>query len=157
MYGMAAIGQAPAVFASTSRFGVPWMTVLVMSVALLLGVLLNYWIPQELFLIFASLVTFSVVWVWLMILLSQMAMRRSMSQSEIEALHFPVPLGNVGQMCAVVFMLFVFVVLGAFPDTRLALYVGVGWLALLSLAYWIWIRPDALHRGRTEPCLEAHE
>ena len=61
MYGMAAIGQAPAVFARTSRFGVPWMTVLVMSVALLLGVLLNYWIPQELFLIFASLVTLSLI------------------------------------------------------------------------------------------------
>lgn len=47
MYGMAAIGQAPAAFASTSRFGVPWMTVLVMSVALLFGVLLNYLVPRS--------------------------------------------------------------------------------------------------------------
>ncbi|WP_416758870.1 amino acid permease [Pseudomonas sp. BNK-6] len=142
MYGMAAIGQAPAAFASTSRFGVPWMTVLVMSVALLFGVLLNYLVPEELFLVFASLVTFSVVWVWLMILLSQMAMRRSMSPEESAALGFPVPFGAAGQVCAVLFMLFIFVVLGAFAQTRLALYVGVGWLALLSLAYWIWIRPN---------------
>ncbi|MBS7556950.1 amino acid permease [Pseudomonas sp. RC4D1] len=142
MYGMAAIGQAPAAFASTSRFGVPWMTVLVMSVALLFGVLLNYLVPEELFLVFASLVTFSVVWVWLMILLSQMAMRRSMSPEEIAALGSPVPFGAAGQACAVLFMLFIFVVLGAFAQTRLALYVGVGWLALLSLAYWIWIRPN---------------
>lgn len=142
MYGMAAIGQAPAAFASTSRFGVPWMTVLVMSVALLFGVLLNYLVPEELFLVFASLVTFSVVWVWLMILLSQMAMRRSMNPEEITALGFPVPFGAAGQVCAVLFMLFIFVVLGAFAQTRLALYVGVGWLALLSLAYWIWIRPN---------------
>ncbi|RBJ83255.1 amino acid permease [Pseudomonas sp. MWU12-2534b] len=141
MYGMAAIGQAPAAFASTSRFGVPWMTVLVMSVALLFGVLLNYLVPEELFLVFASLVTFSVVWVWLMILLSQMAMRRSMTPEEIAALGFPVPFGAAGQVCAVLFMLFIFGVLGAFAQTRLALYVGVGWLALLSLAYWIWIRP----------------
>lgn len=151
MYGMAAIGQAPAVFARTSRFGVPWMTVLVMSVALLLGVLLNYWIPQELFLIFASLVTFSVVWVWLMILLSQMAMRRGMSAQEIDELKFPVPLGAAGQACAVVFMLFIFGVLGAFADTRLALYVGLGWLALLSLAYWIWIKPDTTGAAAVEP------
>ncbi|MBW8352283.1 MAG: amino acid permease [Pseudomonas sp.] len=142
MYGMAAIGQAPAAFASTSRFGVPWMTVLVMSVALLFGVLLNYLVPEELFLVFASLVTFSVVWVWLMILLSQMAMRRSMSPEEIAALGFPVPFGAAGQVCAVLFMLFIFVVLGAFAQTRLALYVGVGWLALLSLAYWVWIRSN---------------
>ncbi|MGR4040372.1 amino acid permease [Pseudomonas sp. 910_21] len=157
MYGMAAIGQAPAIFASTSRFGVPWMTVLVMSVALLLGVLLNYWVPEELFLIFASLVTFSVVWVWLMILLSQMAMRRAMTAEEIQALHFPVPLGNGGQLCAAVFMLFIFGVLGAFPDTRLALYVGLGWLALLSLAYWIWIRPGSFSKAGIEPGIEAHE
>lgn len=90
---------------------------------------------------FASLVTFSVVWVWLMILLSQMAMRRSMTPEEIAALGFPVPFGAAGQVCAVLFMLFIFGVLGAFAQTRLALYVGVGWLALLSLAYWIWIRP----------------
>lgn len=157
MYGMAAIGQAPAVFARTSRFGVPWMTVLVMSVALLLGVLLNYWVPGRLFLVFASLVTFSVVWVWLMILLSQIAMRRGLTTREVHELQFPVPLGIAGQACAVVFMLFIFAVLGAFADTRLALYVGVGWLALLSLAYWIWIRPAAVHGVVTEPGLETHE
>ncbi|MBP5150986.1 amino acid permease, partial [Pseudomonas protegens] len=157
MYGMAAIGQAPAVFARTSRFGVPWMTVLVMSVALLLGVLLNYWIPQELFLIFASLVTFSVVWVWLMILLSQMAMRRGMSAREIHELKFPVPLGTAGQACAVVFMLFIFGVLGAFADTRLALYVGLSWLALLSLAYWIWIKPDTTGSAAAESGIGTQE
>ncbi|WP_025132133.1 amino acid permease [Pseudomonas sp. PH1b] len=144
LYGMASIGQAPQAFARTTESGVPWMTVLVMSGALLLGVLLNYLVPQELFLIFASMVTFSVVWVWLMILLSQMAMRRGLSPDEIAALHFPVPFGAAGQICAVLFMLFIFVVLGTFPETRLALYVGGGWLLLLSLAYWIWIRPGRM-------------
>jgi len=37
LYGMAANGQAPMVFSRLSRFGVPWMTVLVMGVALLGG------------------------------------------------------------------------------------------------------------------------
>ena len=35
-------------------------------------------------------------------------------------------------------MLFVFAVLAAFEDTRGALYVGLGWLALLSAAY-LWL------------------
>ena len=79
----------------------------------------------------------SVVWVWLMILLSQLAMRRRLGPAAAE-LAFPVPLWPWGQRCAVVFMLFVFAVLAAFEDTRGALYVGLGWLALLSAAY-LWL------------------
>ncbi|RMN86048.1 amino acid permease, partial [Pseudomonas syringae] len=69
MYGLARDGQAPASFARVSRHGVPWMTVLVMGIALLGGVLLNYLIPKDVFLLIASLATFATVWVWLMILL----------------------------------------------------------------------------------------
>ncbi|WP_041770335.1 amino acid permease [Metapseudomonas resinovorans] len=141
LYGMAQNGQAPAGFARLSRHGVPWMTVLVMSIALLVGVLLNYLLPNELFLVFASLVTFAVVWVWLMILLSQVAMRRGLGPEEVVGLDFPVPFWPWGQYFAIVFMLFILGVLAVFPDTRLALYVGVGWLVLLSLAYWRWVRP----------------
>jgi histidine transporter len=45
-------------------------------------------------------------------------------------------------------MLFIFIVLGVFPETRLALFVGLGWLALLSAAYWLWGRPG---RSRGQP------
>ncbi|QPG65748.1 amino acid permease [Pseudomonas sp. BIGb0427] len=143
MYGMAHNGQAPASFAQLSRFGVPWMTVVVMAVALLLGVVLNYLAPENLFLILAAVVTFSIVWVWLMILLSQIVMRRGMSADEVTRLHFPVPFWPVGPACAVVFMLFIFGVLAWFPDTRMALYVGIGWLALLSLGYWLFVARQA--------------
>ncbi|MNZ15650.1 Proline-specific permease ProY [compost metagenome] len=142
LYGMAGNGQAPRAFARLSAHGVPWMTVLVMGLALLLGVLLNYLLPNELFLMFASLVTFSVVWVWLMILLSQVSMRRSMSGEEVGSLGFPVPLWPYGQYLAIAFMLFIFVVLAAFPDTRTALYIGAAWLVILTLAYWAWVRPN---------------
>ncbi|MCT4936264.1 hypothetical protein LZK35_17675, partial [Pseudomonas aeruginosa] len=64
-------GQAPVGFWRVSRHGVPWMTVLLMAVALLLGVALNYLIPQSVFLLIASIATFATVWVWLMILLAQ--------------------------------------------------------------------------------------
>ena len=139
MYGMAQNGQAPAGFATLSRFGVPWMTVAVMSIALLLGVALNYLVPENLFLILASVVTFSIVWVWLMILLSQAAMRRGMSKEEIAALDYPIPMWPVGPACAIAFMVFIFGVLGWFPATRTAMYVGLGWLTLLSVGYLIWV------------------
>lgn len=79
MYGLAQQGHAPRSFGKLSKHGVPWMTVVVMGAALLIGVLLNYLIPENVFLLIASIATFATVWVWLMILLTQVAMRRSMS------------------------------------------------------------------------------
>ena len=144
MYGLAREGQAPASFARLSRHGVPWITVLVMGVALLGGVLLNYLIPKDVFLLIASLATFATVWVWLMILMTQVAMRRSMSREEAAQLKFAVPLWPYGPAAAIVFMLFIFGVLGYFPDNRAALIVGAIWIGLLLIAYG-WVKPKALN------------
>lgn len=95
MYGMAQEGQAPRSFMKVSRTGVPWMTIVVMSVIMLIGVYLNYIIPKDIFVIIASLATFATVWVWLMILLSQVAMRRKMSAETASKLKFKVPFGRL--------------------------------------------------------------
>ncbi|MDT4884615.1 Proline-specific permease ProY [compost metagenome] len=93
--------------------------------------------------------TFSVVWVWLMILLSQIAMRRSLGREDVAALGFRVPFWPYGQYLAIAFMLFIFVVLAVFPDTRTALYIGAGWLVILTIAYWRWVKPSP--SAQTEP------
>ncbi|WP_367373833.1 amino acid permease [Pseudomonas lini] len=143
MYGLAQQGHAPKGFARLSRNGVPWLTVVVMSSALLLGVLLNYLIPENVFLLIASIATFATVWVWLMILFTQVAMRRSMSAEQVAQLKFPVPFWPYAPMAAIAFMLFIFGVLGYFPDTQAALIVGVVWIVLLVLAYLTWVKPAA--------------
>ena len=143
MYGLAQQGHAPKGFARLSRNGVPWLTVVVMSSALLLGVLLNYLIPENVFLLIASVATFATVWVWLMILFTQVAMRRSMSAEQVAQLKFPVPFWPYAPMAAIAFMLFIFGVLGYFSDTQAALIVGVVWIVLLVLAYLTWVKPAA--------------
>lgn len=144
MYGLAQQGQAPKGFAKISRHGVPWMTVLVMGAALLGGVVLNYLIPENVFLLIASIATFATVWVWLMILVTQVAMRRSMSREEVAQLKFPVPFWPYGPAAAIAFMLFVFGVLGYFPDTQAALLVGVVWVLFLVVAYKLWCKPQVV-------------
>ncbi|WP_423204595.1 amino acid permease [Pseudomonas kribbensis] len=148
MYGLAQQGHAPKGFARLSRNGVPWLTVIVMSCALLLGVLLNYLIPENVFLLIASIATFATVWVWLMILFTQVAMRRSMTPEQVAQLKFPVPFWPYAPMAAIAFMLFVFGVLGYFPDTQAALIVGVVWIGLLVLAYLTWVKPAAGQAAR---------
>ncbi|MGY2231836.1 amino acid permease [Pseudomonas tolaasii] len=143
MYGLAQQGQAPKGFAQLSKHGVPWMTVVVMGAALLGGVVLNYLIPENVFLLIASIATFATVWVWLMILFTQVAMRRSMTKEQVAELKFPVPFWPYAPAAAIVFMLFVFGVLGYFPDTQAALLVGAVWIVLLVIAYLLWVKPAA--------------
>ncbi|RSE33116.1 amino acid permease [Acinetobacter junii] len=141
LFGMSSRGQAPQVFQKISKNGVPWMTVVVMAGVLLIGVLLNFLIPENVFLIIASIATFATVWVWLMILLSQVAMRRKMSKEQIKALDFPVIGWPYAPAFAIAFMLFILAMMGYFPDSRPALYVGISWLVLLCIAYNIWVKP----------------
>ncbi|WP_343597057.1 amino acid permease [Acinetobacter sp.] len=141
MYGMAKKGQAPQIFGKTSKSGAPWMTVIVMAGVLMIGVVLNYLIPENVFEIIASLATFATVYVWLMILLAQMGMRKKLSQDEIKKLDFPVIGWPIAPIIATLFMLFVIAIIGYFPDSRPALYVGAIWLLILTVAYYIWIRP----------------
>lgn len=151
MFGLAQQGQAPKGFAQISRHGVPWMTVLVMGVTLLAGVVLNYLIPEDIFLVIASIATFATVWVWLMILVTQIAMRRSMTAEEVAQLKFPVPFWPYAPIAATVFMVFIFGVLGYFPDTRAALIVGAVWIAFLVVAYRLWVKPLAAHAVKPQP------
>ncbi|WP_246794539.1 amino acid permease [Burkholderia perseverans] len=150
MYGMARQGQASPKFALTSRHGVPYVTVLVMTAALLVGVVLNYLMPKDVFQTVAAIATFATVWVWLMILLSQVAMRRRLTRDQVEALKFRVPLWPVGPALAIAFMVFVVVMIGWFADTRVALYVGIAWLAVLGVAWLLRQRSAPLQRSHPE-------
>ncbi|MEB3753176.1 amino acid permease [Acinetobacter sp. MD2(2019)] len=141
MYGMALKGHAPKVFCKTSKNGAPLMPVVVMTLVLLIGVVLNYLIPDNVFEIIASIATFATVYVWLMILLSQMGMRKKLSREEIKKLDFPVIAWPIAPILATAFMLFIIAMIGYFPDSRPALYVGAIWLGLLAIAYYVWVRP----------------
>ena len=143
LHGMAEQGSAPQIFAKTSRRGIPWVTVLVMTVALLFAAWLNYIMPENIFLVIASLATFATVWVWIMILLSQIAFRRRLSPEEIKALKFKVPGGVPTTVVGVLFLVFIIALIGYHPETRISLYVGFAWIALL-LVGWMFKRRKAV-------------
>ena len=147
LYGLSQEGQAPASFAKVSRNGVPWMTVATMAVVLLAGVVLNALLPESLFTIIASIATFATVWVWLMILLSHIAMKRDIKRRSLPASEFGVPLWPVASYAALAFMGFIVVLLGIIPETRVALIVGAVWIVLLFAAYRLWVRGDGRKRA----------
>ncbi|WP_286166801.1 amino acid permease [Arthrobacter sp. AQ5-05] len=147
MFGLAQQGHAPASFAKISRNGVPWMTVLTMGIVLLAGVVLNALLPESLFLIIASIATFATVWVWVMILLSHIAMKRAIKREGLPASEFPSPWWPAASYVALGFMGFVIVLLGIMPATRVALVVGTVWIAFLFVAYKVWVRGKGHERA----------
>ncbi|KOC94421.1 proline-specific permease, partial [Winslowiella iniecta] len=137
LHGMAEQGHAPKMFMKVSRRGIPWVTVIVMMLAMLVAVYLNYLMPEKVFLVIASLATFATVWVWIMILSSQIAFRRKLSPEDAKALKFALPGGSATAMVGIAFLVFIIGLIGYFPDTRVSLYVGMVWIALLLIGYVI--------------------
>ncbi|MEM6160551.1 proline-specific permease ProY [Erwinia sp. P6884] len=146
LHGMAEQGHAPKMFTTVSRRGIPWVTVLVMMLAMLVAVYLNYLMPEKVFLVIASLATFATVWVWIMILFAQIGFRRSLTKEEAKALKFAMPGGRFTALVGILFLAFIIGLIGYFPDTRISLYVGIGWLALL-LVSWLFVRKRVSVRG----------
>ena len=147
LFGLAQQGHAPKSFGKISRHGVPWMTVVMMGGILLVGVVLNAMIPEDVFVVIASIATFATVWVWVMILASHVAMKREIKRKDLPASEFGSPLWPVASILTIAFMAMVIVILGVFEDTRVALYVGATWLGLLFVAYKLWVRGGGLRRA----------
>lgn len=147
LFGLAQQGHAPKSFGKVSRHGVPWMTVVMMGGILLVGVVLNAVIPEDVFVVIASIATFATVWVWVMILASHVAMKREIKRKGLPASEFGSPLWPAASLLTMAFMAMVIVILGVFEDTRVALYVGATWLGLLFVAYKLWVRDGGLRRA----------
>lgn len=136
LYSLAQHGQAPAVFAKTSSGGVPRNALLLSIFALLLGVLLNYLVPEKVFTWVTSIATFGAIWTWAMILLAQLKFRRGLSAAEAGKLQFRMWLYPISSYLAMAFLVLVVVLMAFFEDTRIALYIGPAFLVLLTVLYY---------------------
>lgn len=138
--GLAEQGQAPRAFTQTTRNGVPVLTVAAMVVALLLGVVLNFFFPDQVLFLLGALATFATVLVWLVILVSHIRMKREIARERHLPSEFPVPLWPGASYLTVGFILFVIVMVGVVPASRPALWVGLIWIAILSICYFAFVR-----------------
>ena len=145
LFGLSGQGHAPAVFGKVSRHSVPWMTVVMVAGILLVGVVLKAVIPEDV--LIASIATFATVWVRVMILASHVAMKREIAQKALPASEFPSPWWPAASVLSIAVMALVIAVLGAFEDTRVALYVGAVWLGLLVPAYRVWVKGNGRRRA----------
>jgi amino acid transporter, AAT family len=136
LFNLAEQKQAPAKLHSVGKTGVPSTAILVSAAALLVGVVLNYLVPEKVFVWVTSISTFGAIWTWSVILISQLKFRKGLSDEEKAKLKFKMPLYPFGSYIALAILIFVVGIMAYFPDTRIALIVGPFWLILLTAIYY---------------------
>ncbi|GHC98884.1 amino acid permease [Zhihengliuella salsuginis] len=147
MYGLADQGHAPASFRRISKAGVPVQPVAIVACCLVVGLFVYLWIPDQLFLIVASIATFATVFTWASILLAHHNMRREMARNGEKPGGFTAPLWPVLNFVGLGFMGLIVVILAFTPAGQAALTVGAIWIALLLVGYKLFVGAS----GRVRP------
>lgn len=136
LFNLAQQKQAPNSFSKISRSGVPSKAIIFSAVLLLVGVVLNYLVPEKVFIWVTSISTFGAVWTWGIILLSQLKFRKTLTKGEVSRLSYKALFYPVGSYLALAFLVMVLGLMAYFPDTRIALIVGPIWIIGLVIVYY---------------------
>ena len=153
LYNLAQQGEASPNLAKLNRRGVPSTGILVSAVALLVGVALNYLVPEKAFTWVTSIATFGAVWTWAVILVSQLRFRKRLSPSELKQLAYKMPWAPYSSYLSLAFLCLIIVLMAFSPDTRIALVVGPVWFAVLIGIYY----GKRLHKRNELPRVLADE
>jgi len=136
LYALARNRQLPAAMAKVSRQGVPVAGVALSIVILLIGSCLNYIIPnpQRVFVYVYSASVLPGMVPWFVILISQLRFRRehqqAMASHPFRSLLFP-----WANYLTMAFLVCVLIGMGINDETRMSLFVGMIFLAAVTLIY----------------------
>ncbi|CEG29686.1 amino acid permease [Bacillus sp. B-jedd] len=136
LFNLAGHGEAPKKFGNVTKSGVPGLAIIASATVLLVGVILNYFVPGRVFMIVTSVATFGAIWTWGVILLSQLKYRKSLTPKEVAGLKYKLPLYPYTSYIALAFLAFVVALMAYSADTRIAVIVGPIWLGLLTAVYY---------------------
>src|SRR4051812_9646938 len=137
LYTLAQFGQAPRMFSKVSAGHVPAAGITASALVMLIGVALNYVVPEQVFVWVISVATVGALWTWAMILIAHMGYRKAVAEGRAQPSPFRMPGSPVTNWIALAFIALVTIFLALDPNTRVALYIAPVWFAILALGYWL--------------------
>jgi AAT family amino acid transporter len=135
LYTLAQFRQAPQMFAKVSSKHVPAIGITFSAVLMGIGVLLNYVVPEEVFVWVTSISLVGTLWVWSLIMIAHLGYRKAVEEGRAEPVSFRMPAAPYANWFVVAFMILVAVFLAFDPGTRVALYIAPFWFGLLWIGY----------------------
>ena len=145
LYTLAQFRQAPRAFAKVSARHVPATAITFSAALMLIGVLLNYVVPERVFVWVTSVALVGSLWTWGMIVFSHLKFREAVAAGRVKASAFRMPGAPVANWLVLGFLALIAVFLAIDPNTRVALYVAPIWFAILALGYRL-TRPEGRAR-----------
>lgn len=133
IYSLARGGYVPAFLGSVNKNKVPVNGVWASIALVLVGVIMYYLSPDKAFLWMTSIGSFGFQFTWLMILLSQIYLRK---KNPKEALKFVMPGAPFTSWFALIALVLIFFVQFFMADLRIGAVAGLIWLALLTVYYY---------------------
>ena len=140
LYSLGLQGQAPRMFGRLSAQHVPAAGIHVSAAVMLIGTVLNYFVPKQVFTWVTSISLVGTLWVWIIIMYSHMKYRSAVTEGRARAVAFRMPGAPIINWAVIVFLLIVAGMFWLDPDTRVALFVAPFWFGLLGLAYYLGVR-----------------
>ncbi len=137
LWALSANGYAPKRFAHLSNNGVPHRAVIGTVCIPMVGVILNYFVPEKAFHYMMAAVTFVGLMVWIAILCTHFRFRASLSKEQLSALSYRTPWWPYSSWFALAFIALVVVLMSFHEDARMALIVGPILLGLYFVLYFI--------------------
>ena len=138
LYTLAENGQAPKFFGKLSSHGVPQHGIMITLGCLLIGVILNYLIPDsKLFLYIYSASVFPGMVAWFVLAYSQKNFRKRWGEKAMAEHPFKSPLFPYANYFCLVFLVLVTIGMWVNPDTRMSLIAGWIFIAVVTVGYFL--------------------
>ncbi|RAL20811.1 proline-specific permease ProY [Thermoflavimicrobium daqui] len=128
--------HAPKSLAKINRRQVPSVGLTVSCFVLLIGVVLNYFVPEKAFVYITSVATIGTIWTWGMIVFTHIKFRKAMKAKGKNSPTFKMPGAPITNWIVLIFLAIVIVMIGIDKDARVALYVAPFWFGLLIIGYF---------------------
>jgi L-asparagine transporter-like permease len=138
LFSLARAGHAPRLFGTLSSRGVPLAALLLSSVGIAIAVTLSVIVPQSAFVLMIAISIFGTLFAWLMIFITHLRFRAALRRAGTAPPAFRMWGAPFTTLSGAALMLAVLVTTAFTTMFRLTLLVGVSFLALLSLIYWVW-------------------
>ena len=137
LYSLAGVGQAPQAFGKVSSRNVPAAGITASATIMLIGVALNYVVPERVFVYVTSISLVGSLWTWALIVIAHLGYRKAVAVGETRQVAYRMPGSPYTNWFVVAFLVLVATLLGLDEGTRVALYVAPAWFIILSIGYQI--------------------
>ncbi|NMM63382.1 amino acid permease [Clostridium sp. P21] len=144
IYNLALQKNAPAFLGKVNNTKVPQVAVMFIFCMMLVGVVINYLLPEQAFTIFSSIVVFSITTCWAVILISHLKFRRiKIMNNEVHTIKYLAPFYPYGDYLGLVFLVIVIGCMTLRSTMRVSFIVAGTYAIIAYIAYKFYTKKES--------------